>query len=476
MIEQSACAALGIAPFELMTRAGAAALAVLQAHFSHARTVAVLIGPGNNGGDGWVLARLARAAGLEVSAYCAVEATALRNDAAIAFAQFASEGGTVSPLPVLSADVYVDALLGIGVRGDLTGSLAELAAAAVPERTLALDLPSGLCADTGFAFGGAVSAHVTVCFVAPKLGLLTGAGPALSGEVVLADLGLAAFCSNDQAQAINLTAQAFSAALPPRARSAHKGRFGHVLAIGGDHGMAGAIRLCAEAAQRAGAGLVSVLTRPEHAIALIMACPELMAPPLDAKTLATLAARTIVIGPGLGQSQWSAELLEKVLALPQALVLDADALNQISAHSWVVPPGSILTPHPGEAARLLACTVAEVERNRPLAARTLAAQRNAVVVLKGAGTLIATPEGALWVCTRGNPGMASGGIGDTLAGVIAAFLAQGLSSADAARFGVYAHALAGDLAAKAGERGLRARDLIAQLRSAVNPHALPAAR
>jgi len=471
-LEAAACKRAGIALYALMERAGAAAAFELRAWFPHARTVAVMIGPGNNGGDGWVLARLLRERGMHVQAYCTVGVVELKGDAAIAAAAFLIAGGAVAEGAVGRADVYVDALLGIGARAGLSGRMAELAAAMEPKLTLALDLPSGLCADTGFAWPGAVRARYTVCFVGAKLGLLTGSGPDLAGEVRLAELGLAELLDVPENLARRVSARAFAGALPPRARAAHKGHFGHVLAIGGDNGMAGAIRLSTEAALRAGAGLVTAATRASSAAAIEIALPEAMTRVVDDPAALVLSGYTVLLGPGLGQGAWAQALFARVLAHAEPMVLDADGLNLQSTCKSAIPAGSVLTPHPGEAARLLEVTVVEVERDRPAAVRALARRFGCVVILKGAGSLIADPAGALWICDRGNPGMATGGMGDVLAGVIAAFLAQGMSATDAARFGVYAHAAAGDLAARAGERGLSPRDLLAQLRAVVNPHAL----
>src|SRR5690606_20156260 len=269
-------------------------------------------------------------------------------------------------------------------------------------------------------------------------------------------------------------ADELAAVLPPRPADAHKGLFGHVLVIGGNHGMAGAIRLAGEAALRGGAGRVTLATRPEHAVPLAAARPELMAAGVaGAAELAPLLARTTccVIGPGLGQDAWAAGLLNAVLAAALPSVLDADALNLLAAAPVSLPAGAILTPHPGEAARLLGCAVAAVQADRLLAVQQLAVRYRAVAVLKGAGTLVAGPEEAPTVCPYGNPGMATAGMGDVLAGLIGALLAQGLAPAVAARAGVLAHALAGDLAADRQPRGLLAGDVLSRLRAVLNPAA-----
>lgn len=259
--------------------------------------------------------------------------------------------------------------------------------------------------------------------------------------------------------------------LPKRLRNSQKGDFGHVLVIGGDHGMAGAPRMAGEAAARVGAGLISIATHPEHIDIISSERPELMAHGVKAsKDLESLLKRAtvIAIGPGLGQSTWSQQLFKKVLSTPQSKVVDADALNLLAKKSlhrddW------ILTPHPGEAARLLKCSTAKIQKNRINAANDLQKKYGGVIVLKGAGTIVIGPDQKPAICKAGNPGMASGGMGDVLTGVIAGLLAQGLTLKQAAELGVCLHATAGDLAAKEGKRGLLALDLMPYLRNLVNP-------
>jgi ADP-dependent NAD(P)H-hydrate dehydratase / NAD(P)H-hydrate epimerase len=262
-----------------------------------------------------------------------------------------------------------------------------------------------------------------------------------------------------------------AAHLPARARDAHKGDNGHVLAIGGDHGTAGAIRLCGEAALRTGAGLVSVATRAENLLALNAARAELMAHAVHGpQELQSLLERATVlaVGPGLGQSAWGHALWLTALDSGKPLVLDADGLNLLAREGRQFHTPAVMTPHPGEAARLLASTTAEIQKDRFAAARSLAKRYGAVVVLKGSGSLIADPDGRLDVCTWGNPGMATGGMGDLLTGVIAALMAQGCNAWQAACMGVGLHARAGDIAARDGERGLLASDLLQPLRTLGN--------
>jgi NAD(P)H-hydrate epimerase len=262
----------------------------------------------------------------------------------------------------------------------------------------------------------------------------------------------------------------FKSLLAPRPRDAHKGLFGHVLVIGGDYGLAGAIRLAGEAALRVGAGLVSIATRPEHVAAIVSGRPEIMAHGIKKTSeLKPLLAKAtvIILGPGLGQSPWSQQLLKQALAAPQPKVIDADALNLLALQpkqsaNWV------LTPHPGEAARLLNSSTAFIQADRTTAAKQLQQKYQGVIVLKGAGSLVCTAT-TLSLCQAGNPGMASGGMGDVLSGVIGGLIAQQFNLRHAAELGVCLHAGAGDLAAaQAGERGLIASDLMLYLHKLIN--------
>jgi NAD(P)H-hydrate epimerase len=335
---------------------------------------------------------------------------------------------------------------------------------------LAVDIPSGLHADTGAALGGAVQADLTVTFIGRKLGLHTGEGPAYCGRIVFDGLDVTASVYDKMTPlATLLDAHCLRAWLPPRRRTAHKGNNGHVLIVGGDAGTAGASLLAARAALHAGAGLVSVATRAAHAGLLTAAQPELMCRGAEsAGELQTLIGRAdvVAVGPGLGQSDWGRMACGEVLASGKPLVVDADALNLLAQNPqqqdhWV------LTPHPGEAGRLLGISTAAVQADRVAAARLLHQRFGGVALLKGAGTLVQGVE--LSLCPYGNPGMGVGGMGDALTGITAAFLSQGLDAETAANAAALAHALAGDRAAADGERGLLPSDLIEALRAIVNP-------
>ncbi|HEX5960767.1 MAG TPA: NAD(P)H-hydrate dehydratase [Rhodanobacteraceae bacterium] len=459
----------GIPGFELMQRAARAAFDELRRRWPQARSLCLLCGPGNNGGDGLLVAALARAAGLQADVVATAQSAS--GDAGLARERFLSEGGSLSPPQALPpADLYIDALFGSGLNRAPDGDAARLVRAlnAQPRPVLAIDVPSGLDSDTGVAFEPCVRAAATVCFVGWKRGLFTAQGPDRCGERTLATLDVP---TEVYAQALPDARLLLAQALPARPRDSHKGRYGHVLVVGGDLGAGGAARMCAEAAARVGAGLVSVATREANVVAILAARPELMPHGVHVpRNLEPLVARASVlaVGPGLGQDDWGHGLWQAALDAGKPAVLDADGLNLLAGHPSALPEACVLTPHPGEAARLLGTTVADVQADRFGAARTLARKHRAVVVLKGAGSLIAAADGQVAVCPWGNPGMASGGMGDVLTGVIAGLLAQGLSTWAAACLGVGLHARAGDLAARAGERGLLASDLFHYLRALVN--------
>lgn len=474
-IEQ--CAIPGI---ELMERAGRAAYRTLRERWPNARRIGVLCGTGNNGGDGYVVARRAREAGLQIRAWQLGNASGVEGDAAEARQRMQAAGLAPEPFErdaLASVDVVVDALFGTGLSREVEGVFAEAIGAVndAGARVLAIDIPSGLHADTGRVLGVAVRAQATVTFIGLKCGLFTAEGRECCGDIVFDDLRVPRIAYADvERDARRLEYAQCTPLLARRPRSAHKGHFGHVLVIGGELGFAGAARMAGEAAARTGAGLVTVATRPAHAAALAMTRPELMCRGLEgAGDLAPLLERATVlaIGPGLGQGEWSRALVKAALAAPQPLVVDADALNVLSAMEVAGPPagGWVLTPHPGEAARLLGTSSAEVQRDRFAAVRALAGRYRAVAVLKGAGTLVFEPDGLPGVCDGGNPGMASGGMGDVLTGIIAGLIAQGLGLGDAARTGVCLHAHAADVAAGEGERGMLAGDLLVHLRRLVNP-------
>ena len=468
----------GIPGYTLMRRAAAAAWNAAHDRWPLLRAVAVVAGSGNNGGDGYEIARLAQNAGCEVRV-CAIDERAPSGDGATARAAWLQQGSIQrfeqTDADFFKADLIVDAIFGTGLaRSPQDAALAAIEAIAGARHSgamvLAVDVPSGLQADTGAILGKAVHADLTVTFIGRKLGLHTGQGPACSGCIVFDALEVPEAVHADLVPLARLLdAGDLRRWLPPRPRTAHKGDHGHVLIVGGDAGTIGAVLLAARAALRAGAGLVSVATRAAHAALLTAAQPELMCRGVEtAGELQTLIGRAdvVAIGPGLGQAEWGRMACAEVFAAGKPLVVDADAQNLL-AHAPQRNERWLLTPHPGEAGRLLGMSTAEVQADRIAAVRQLQQRFGGVVLLKGAGTLVQGME--LVLCPYGNPGMGVGGMGDALTGIAAAFLGQGLDVEAAAAAAALAHALAGDRAARDGERGLTPSDLIQNLRAAVNP-------
>jgi len=477
-LEQLAIDEYAIPATQLMERAGYAAFEVLRQRWPWVRRIAVVCGSGNNGGDGYVVARLARQAGLAVKVAAVGEPQKLKGEAAAAWQRAHAAGVEIAafePALLEGAEMVVDALLGTGLSGPVAANylaaIDAINAAGAP--VLALDVPSGIDADSGAACGGAVRATLTLTFVGMKRGFVTGDALDHCGIIELATLGIPGDAYQDTVTSAQLFEfESFKQLLHPRRRNAHKGAFGHLLLVGGEHGMLGAAQLAARAAGRSGAGLVTLATRLDHAPLVSAAAPEVMAHGIEsAYELTSLLERATVVavGPGLGQGAWGRELFSRLAESSLPMVVDADGLNLL-AQDPLHRDDWILTPHPGEAARLLNCTTAEIVADRFGAAAAIVEKFGGVCVLKGAGTLVQTHGAVPLVCRGGNPGMASGGMGDLLTGVIGALLAQGLTLADAARLGVAMHAAAGDTAARqGGERGMLASDLLPRLRILANP-------
>ncbi|MCJ8170252.1 NAD(P)H-hydrate dehydratase [Atopomonas sediminilitoris] len=473
----AALIAAGTPSFSLMQQAAAACWRVLRKHFAKAEAVTVLAGHGNNAGDGYWLATLAAQAGWQAQVLYVVEPAQLAGDAARAVAAAQAAGVSLQPFneACQGAGVLVDALLGTGLKGAVREPYATairwLNRQDLP--VLAVDIPSGLSADSGAVLGDAVRADVTVSFVGLKLGLFTGAGPDHVGHLSFAALQGDGAQAAIAPQAHALTA-ASTARLAPRRASTHKGQLGHVLIVGGDHGMGGAVILAAQASLRLGAGMVSVATRAEHIAPLLARQPEVMACAVRSSgELAPLLARAshVVLGPGLGQSAWSVSLASAVAASDKAQLWDADALNLLAAGRLAPPQAPwIITPHPGEAARLLALSSAQVQADRPAALAQLTARFKACVLLKGVGTLLGAADAAVYCCPHGHPAMAGPGLGDVLSGALAAVWAQGLAPLPAACLASYLHACAGERLGIAG-RGLAAADLVAVMRQLLEEHA-----
>ena len=483
-LEQLAISTCNLNVATLMERAGKAAFRELKKRWPHARKIVVVCGKGNNAGDGYVVARLARAAGLSTTILTLAsldkltgttrEMAHLCANAKIPMEPFAFE-------KMKSADVVVDALLGIGLSGEVHNGYKEVIAAinATKIPVLAVDIPSGLNADTGEILGDAICANLTVTFIAQKQGLFTADALDCCGTVACDDLDLPENVFQEitaSGKLIDLTGLAQD--FPARKHNVNKWDFGHVLVVGGDYGMSGAARMAAEAAARVGAGLVSIATRAEHAALLNLGRPELMSYGVEnLRALDELLNRAtiVVLGPGLGRSTWSKKMWQKVLSSNKPLVIDADGLNLLANDAKKITrhTNRVFTPHAKEAARLLGIDANVVQKNRFTTIRLLQENYGGVFVLKGAGTIIKGEEEKFNICTAGNAGMASGGMGDILSGIIAGLFAQNLTPFQAAEYGVALHAQAGDAAARDhGTRGLLATDLLPYISKLINfgPH------
>ena len=476
LCEQMATDSLGLSEDELMARAGVSAFSTLSKLYPTLRILAIFCGSGNNAGDGYVLARLAHERGYSVviNQYKTIED--LSPVAARAAAAAIAAGVLCQCLDDVidsEAELIVDALLGIGLQGDVQGPLAtainQINDSGLP--VLALDVPSGLNADTGRVMGVAVHATATVTFIAYKLGLMTLDGPDYCGEMVCHSLQLESCLATIRPAAYLLDEHLGDALLPRRLKNSHKGYFGHVLVIGGGYGMPGSVYLAANAALRVGAGLVTIATKSEYAGQVLPLLPEAMIYGIEeaAELLPLIVKATVcVIGPGFGEDEWAKTLFNQAIASQLPMVIDASALRLLAQNpqhddNW------ILTPHPGEAASLLKCSTAEIQKDRYQAILSLQHQYGGNVILKGVGSMVCTDEPGVYLCSDGNPGMASAGMGDVLSGVIAGLIAQGLTLADAVKLGVWIHASAADAAAVVlGERGLLASDLMPYLRRQVN--------
>ena len=475
--------------YELMSHAGEAAFALLLSRWPDLDHICVFAGPGNNGGDAWVLASLAMLHNIRVTFYTLGDMGRQSDSAAEARQAALQTGLETRPFTGqldFDGDLIVDGLLGTGLSSDVRGEYATAITAINehPADVLSLDVPSGLNADTGTVMGTAVRATQTVTFIAVKTGLLTADGPDFTGDLSCAALDLI----RDDKTAVPALMERISwyqldqqkRRLPARTGNSHKGSFGHALLVGGEHGAGGAVAMAVEACGRTGAGKISCATRETHVPVILNRRPECMVHGVESGLQLTPLleqATAIGCGPGLGQKSWAELLLQPVLNSDLPMVLDADGLNNYALklystagwHDDFNRREVVLTPHPGEAARLLKSTTAEIQADRPAAARKLAQKCGATVVLKGQGTLITAPDGRMALCSDGNPGMASGGMGDVLTGVITALLAQGLTAWDAACLGVCVHSAAADLAAsESGQHGLLATDLLPFIRELMN--------
>ena len=529
----------------LMKRAGEACVNALLARWPDAKSVCILCGKGNNAGDGFIMASLLANRNIDVCVLLAGPEPAPDTDAGMAWelcrsspartlnvesdvesdvgSNVESNAGKIETL--LDADVLVDALLGTGLKGEVRENMARIIrqvnrlAAARQVPVLAVDIPSGLCADTGAIQGAAIKANITVTFIGRKLGCYTNNGPELCGEIVFDSLGvpdavyadfhagfhgekahetkpatLATLTPFTTSAVTLLDYQHEASRLPTRHRNAHKGSHGHLLIIGGNEGMGGAALMAGEAALMSGAGLVTIATRASNVSAILARHPELMpkavSKPADLEPLLAQAG-VLVLGPGLGRDNWARRLFHFAMSKsavkpsfrsgePPPMVLDADALHLLATMKDAGKLRSdlrnvLLTPHPGEAAHLLGRD--DIQDDRLAAVQELRQKYGATALLKGQGTLVACADsegdiesGELCLCPYGNPGMSAAGMGDVLSGVAGALMCQGLTQGEAARLGAVVHSKAADeLARRQGERGLLATELLPQIRQLLNP-------
>ena len=475
--EAQAAAESGCDLFTLMQRAGDAVFKQCLELMPNSDVYLVLVGQGNNAGDGYIAAINAKLAGKQVH-LCAVEPErTLEGDAGKAQQRWLDSGGSINGFDAAlleKSDVVIDALLGTGINSYIRNEFADVIDAVNASSTpvVSVDVPSGLDANTGQSLGRCVQADITVTFVGIKPGLVTGAGKQSCGKLVYADLGIGkAFQALAKASATMLNIDHFKG-MGPREINSHKGTYGRLLCIGGNRGTAGAIRLASEAALRSGAGMVRVYTHESSVVQVSAGRPELMVTDFNLED-ALAWATCVVVGPGLGQDEWAESAFETTMKHCQSqnkpVVIDADALNLLCQQSTAYTlSDSILTPHAGEAARLLGVSIDDVESDRFNYARQCSQRYHAVCVLKGAGTLIDN-EKKTWVCRHGNPGMATAGSGDVLSGILGALLAQGVETDIAAKYGVVLHAKAGDdIAQLYGQRGMIASDLFDAVRALIN--------
>ncbi|GAM75278.1 NAD(P)HX epimerase [Vibrio ishigakensis] len=478
--EPVAAQTVGISMYELMERAGFAAFERLKQMAEPGTHILVCCGSGNNGGDGFVVARQAAIEGYSVTLFQPKFCHSSTDDSSHAKQSWLNIGGNIeSEFPNGEFELIVDGLLGTGLSGAVREEMLYVIRRinALQSKVLSLDVPSGLQADTGVMLGGCVRADTTVSFIGAKTGLVTGRAKAVVGELFIAELGVGeAFADLERPVASIFDKPQALEVLPKRGECFHKGESGRATLVGGAAGFSGAIILASQACARSGAGLVSVISSEQTQAPLLSRQPEIMVHSYDSGDLSeSLIERVercnaLAVGPGLGQGEWGKKLLKLTFKQNQiSKVFDADALNLI-ANMDSVPDltGSIITPHPGEASRLLGISIQEVESDRYAAARRLYEKYHAITLLKGSGTIIYNGK-EKFVIRAGNPGMASGGMGDVLTGILVALLAQGLGTTEAATLGAWLHSSAADrVAADGGKIGILASDLLPHIRELMN--------
>ncbi len=479
-LEQIAINQFDVPAYELMKRAGNAVFDVLKLKYPQQKRILILCGAGNNAGDGYVVARLAKQAGLDVSVVSLIEPDTLKNEAFLAYKDWLVIGSNqAADLSLLKeTDIVIDALLGTGLTREVSGEWGQWIEGVNGSNApvISVDIPSGLLANTGAIAGMAISADYTVSFIGLKQGMVTAQAKDICGEIIFDDLTLPHEVYSEVPYSARLMQSVDCSLLPERKASSHKGRFGHVLIVGGNTGMPGAVILAARAALRAGAGLVTIITVTENLAAIVAAVPEAMVKSCaDDEEISGLFLQPFIddvthvaIGMGLGQNGWALTMLQYCLRLNKPMLMDADALNLIASNALTVAVSPlVITPHPGEAARLLSknktLSTADIQSDRFAAVSELHAlfdrSESCTVVLKGSGTLIFDGQ-AVKVCALGNAAMAAPGMGDVLSGVVIGLMAQNIATSDAAQLGVCLHAAAADLVTADKTRGLLASDVV----------------
>ncbi len=487
-LEQIAINQSGIPAYELMKRAGEAVFNVLQTNYSQCKKVLVLCGAGNNAGDGYVVARLAKQAGFEVDVISLIDPSTLKNEALLAHQDWLNVAENSKPDFSLldETDIVIDALLGTGLDREVSAEWAQWITAVnnANKPVISVDIPSGLLADTGAIAGVAIQADITVSFIGLKQGMFTAQAKDVSGKVVFNDLAVPAEVYSQVECNTQLINSVDYSLLTERKASSHKGKFGHVLIVGGNDGMPGAVILATTAALRAGAGLVTIIAASQNLQAIGAAVPEAMIRTCKTGAENNEAMRAlfaepfindvthVAIGMGLAQDDWSLKILKHCLLLNKPMLIDADGLNVLAKHNFidtelVTSSPLVITPHPGEAARLLsknkAITTADIQSNRFAAVKKLHAlfknSKSCTVILKGSGTLIFNGQ-TIKVCNLGNAAMSAPGMGDVLSGIVIALMAQNIEAADAAELAVCLHASAARQVSKGKTRGLLASDVV----------------
>ncbi len=479
-IDRRAIEQENIPGFVLMKRAADFSFQQAIKYFPDINSIIIFCASGNNSGDAYLLGCLAIENDIKTKVISLSETNTLKDDALKAFKEYESSKGEIlewSSQIEIDCDLIIDGIFGIGINRSVEGKFLQAINKINESKApvLSLDIPSGLNANSGEIMGLSVKANLTTTFVGKKKGLYLDQGPLMSGRIEYSNLSIPEVCFNNAKIELEIVNQSLlERYLKPRNRTSHKGDFGHVLVIAGNHGMGGAARITSESALRTGAGLVSVITRPENVAIISKTTPEIMAHSADDRPdkISELfkKADVIAIGPGLGIDTWAKDLFEKTLNSEKQLIIDADALNLL-ADSPKKNDNWILTPHPGEAARLLKCLNPEVQEDRLASFKKLTDKYGGVILLKGNNTLVGPAEEVPFVITAGNPGMSTAGMGDLLTGIIAALCSQfkQVNPKILTAIGAYIHALAGDRAAKSGERGIIATDLFSELKGIINP-------